>query len=518
MAQLSVPGRAVRILEGIVGLFDSIFYGFQVTFQPINILFCAIGVLVGTLVGVLPGIGPAGAMALLLPATFKFSTTSTLILLAGIYYGVQYGGSTTSILVNIPGEASSVITCMDGYQMARQGRAGPALGIAAWASFIAGTIANIGLMLVAIPLAHAALSFGPPEYFALMCTGLVIVTYLAQGSILKAIMMALLGLILGSIGLDLITGLPRFTFGINELSDGVGIIPLVMGLFGISEIFENLEQTLERDIFKTRIKNLMPSLKDWSEAKWAIVRGSLIGFLLGILPGGGAVVATFVTYAVEKKIAKHPERFGHGAIEGVAAPEAANNAAAGGSLIPLLSLGIPPNPIMAIFFSALLIHGIQPGPLLIKQSPELFWGLVASLYLGNTLLLVLNLPLIGMWVKVLEIPYKILFPLILLFCLIGAYSINNVSFDLYVMILFGLVGWIIRKFGYEGAPLILAYVLGPLLENALRQSLLISKGSFLIFVSHPISAVALGFAFLLLLSNVFPYFKKQRAKYEEFKE
>jgi putative tricarboxylic transport membrane protein len=501
-----------------VGLFDSILYGFQVTFQPINILFCGVGVLVGTLVGVLPGIGPAGAMALLLPATFKFSPTSTLILLAGIYYGVQYGGSTTSILVNIPGEASSVITCIDGYQMARQGRAGPALGIAAWGSFIAGTIANIGLMLVALPLAHAALSFGPPEYFALMCTGLVIVTYLAQGSILKAIMMALLGLILGSIGLDLITGLPRFTFGINELSDGVGIIPLVMGLFGISEIFENLEQSLQREVFKTRIKNLMPSLKDWGEAKWAIVRGSPIGFVLGILPGGGAVVATFVTYAIEKKISKHPERFGHGAIEGVAAPESANNAAAGGSLIPLLSLGIPPNPIMAIFFSALLIHGIQPGPLLIKQTPELFWGLVASLYLGNTLLLVLNLPLIGMWVKVLKIPYKILFPLILLFCLIGAYSINNVVFDLYVMILFGFVGWIMRKFGYEGAPLILAYVLGPLLENALRQSLLISKGSFLIFVSRPISAVALVFALLVLLSNVFPYFKKQRAKYEEFKE
>jgi len=374
------------------------------------------------------------------------------------------------------------------------------------------------LMLVSLPLAHAALSFGPPEYFALMCMGLVIVTYLAQGSILKAIMMALLGLILGSIGLDLITGLPRFTFGINELSDGVGIIPLVMGLFGISEIFENLEQSLEREIFKARIKNLMPSLKDWGEAKWAILRGSTIGFLLGILPGGGAVVATFVSYAVEKKIAKHPERFGHGAIEGVAGPESANNAAAGGSLIPLLSLGIPPNPIMAIFFSALLIHGIQPGPLLIKQSPELFWGLVASLYLGNTLLLVLNLPLIGMWVKVLKIPYKILFPLILLFCLIGAYSINNVVFDLYVMILFGFVGWIMRKFGYEGAPLILAYVLGPLLENALRQSLLISKGSFLIFVSRPISAVALVFALLVLLSNVFPYFKSQRAKYKEFKE
>ncbi len=501
-----------------MGFFDSIIYGFQITFQPINFLFCGIGVLVGTLVGVLPGIGPAGAMALLLPATFKVSPTATLILLAGIYYGVQYGGSTTSILVNIPGEASSVVTCIDGYQMARQGRAGPALGIAAWGSFIAGTIANVGLMLVAAPLARAALSFGPPEYFALMCMGLIIVTYLAQGSILKAIMMALVGIILGSIGLDIITGLPRFTFGINELTDGVGIIPLVMGLFGISEIFQNLEESLEREIFKTRIKNLWPSLKDWVQAKWAIVRGSIIGFLLGILPGGGAVISTFVAYAVEKKVAKDPERFGRGAIEGVASPESANNAAAGSSLIPLLSLGIPPNPIMAIFFSALVIHGIQPGPLLIKQNPDLFWGLVASLYLGNALLLILNLPMISIWVKVLEIPYKLLFPLILLFCLIGAYSINNVVFDLYVMIFFGVVGWIMRKFGYEGAPLILAYVLGPMLENALRQSLLISQGSFMIFITRPISAMALSIAFLLLLSNLLPYFKKRRKQYEEFKE
>jgi putative tricarboxylic transport membrane protein len=498
--------------------FGSIIYGFQVTFQPINFLFCGVGVLVGTLVGVLPGIGPAGAMALLLPATFKFSPTSTLILLAGIYYGVQYGGSTTSILVNIPGEASSVMTCIDGHQMARQGRAGPALGIAAWGSFIAGTIANIGLMLVAIPLAHAALRLGPPEYFALMCTGLVIVTYLAQGSVLKAIMMGLVGIILGSIGLDLISGFPRFTFGINELTDGVGIVPLVMGLFGISEILENLEGSLEREVFKTRIRNLWPSFKDWMESKWAIVRGSLIGFVLGILPGGGAVIATFVSYAVEKKVSKHPEKFGKGAIEGVAGPESANNAAAGGSLIPLLSLGIPPNPIMAIFFSALIIHGIQPGPLLIKQHPDLFWGLVASLYLGNGLLLVLNLPLIGIWVKVLEIPYKILFPLILLFCLIGVYSMNNLSFDLYVMLFFGVVGWIMRKFGYEGAPLILAYVLGPMLENALRQSLLISQGSFLIFVTRPISATALGFAFLLLLTTLLPNFKKRRQQYDQFKE
>ena len=499
-------------------VFDSILYGFQVTFQPINIFFCAIGVLVGTLVGVLPGIGPAGAMALLLPATFKFPATSTIIMLAGIYYGVQYGGSTTSILVNIPGEASSVITCIDGYQMARQGRAGPALGIAAWGSFIAGTLANLGLMFLAVPLAKAALSFGPPEYFALMCTGLIIVTYLAQGSILKAIMMALIGMILGSIGLDVITGLPRFTLGINELTDGVGIIPLVMGLFGISEILINLEQSLEREIFKTRLRNLWPSLKDWAQAKWAIVRGSIIGFLLGILPGGGAVISTFVAYAVEKRVAKDPTRFGKGAIEGVAGPESANNAAAGGSLIPLLSLGIPPNPIMAIFFSALIIHGVQPGPLLIKQNPDLFWGLVASLYLGNFLLLILNLPLISIWVRVLEIPYKILFPLILLFCLIGAYSMNNVVFDLYVMIFFGVLGWIMRKFGYEGAPLILAYVLGPMLENSLRQSLLISQGSFLIFVSHPISAIALVFGFLLLLSNLFPYFKRRRQEYEGFKE
>jgi len=501
-----------------VDFFSSIIYGFQVTFQPVNFLFCGVGVLVGTLVGVLPGIGPAGAMALLLPATFSFSSTSTIILLAGIYYGVQYGGSTTSILVNIPGEASSVMTCLDGHQMARQGRAGPALGIAAWGSFIAGTISNIGLMLVAIPLAHAALRLGPPEYFSLMCTGLIIVTYLAQGSVLKAVMMGLVGILLGSVGLDLISGFPRFTFGINELSDGIGIVPLVMGLFGVSEILENLEGDLKREVFKTRIRNLWPSFKDWMDSKWAIVRGSIIGFVLGILPGGGAVISTFVSYAVEKKVSKNPEKFGKGAIEGVAGPESANNASAGASLIPLLSLGIPPNPIMAIFFSALLIHGIQPGPLLIKQHPDLFWGLVASLYLGNGLLLVLNLPLIGIWVKVLEVPYKILFPLILLFCLIGVYSMNNLSFDLYVMLFFGVVGWLMRKFGYEGAPLILAYVLGPMLENALRQSLLISQGSFLIFVSRPISAVALGFASLLLLTTLLPNFRKRRQQYDQFKE
>ncbi len=494
----------------------NILYGFQVAFQPTNFLFCGIGVLVGTLVGVLPGIGPAGAMALLLPATFHFSPTSTLILLSGIYYGVQYGGSTTSILMNIPGEASSVITCLDGYQLARKGRAGLALGMAAGSSFIAGTIANIGLMIVAVPLANMALALGPPEYFALMCTGLLIVTYLAQHSVLKAIMMALVGILLGSIGLDLISGMPRFTFGINELADGIGIVPMVMGLFGISEIFENLESEMRQEILKTRLRDLWPSLKDWWHSKWAIVRGSLIGFILGILPGGGAVIATFVAYAVEKKVSKTPEKFGTGMIEGVASPEAANNAAAGSSLIPLLSLGIPPNPIMALFFSALIIHGLQPGPLLITQHPDLFWGLVASLYLGNFLLLILNLPLVGLWVKVLQIPYRILFPLILLFCLIGAFTMNNLSFDIYVMLFFGVAGWIMRKFGYEAAPMILAYVLGPQLENALRQSLLISQGSFMIFITRPISGISLGFVCLLLLSNLFPYFKKQRQIYEQF--
>ena len=498
--------------------FDNLLYGFQVVFQFDNLLFCAIGVLVGTLVGVLPGIGPVGAMALLLPATFKSTPVSSLIMLAGIYYGAQYGGSTTSILVNIPGEASTVITCLDGYQMARQGRAGPALSIAAWGSFIAGTFSVIGLMLVAVPLAQAALSFGPPEYFALVCMGLVILTYLAQKSILKALMMALVGLLLGNIGLDIITGLPRFTLGINELTDGVGISPMVMGLFGIAEVLENLEQSVPREILRTRLSHLYPSLKDWIESKWAIVRGTIIGFFLGILPGGGAILATFISYAVEKKVSKHPERFGKGAIQGVASPESANNAAAGGSLIPLLSLGIPPNVVMAMLFSALIIHGLQPGPMLIKSNPDLFWGLVASMYVGNILLLVLNLPLIGMWVQVLRIPYKVLFPLILLFCLIGAYSINSTTFDLYVMIFFGTAGYLMRKFGYEIAPLVLAYVLGPQLEQALRQSLLISKGSFMIFITRPISGVAIALAFLLLLSALLPCFKKPREEYEAFGE
>ena len=497
---------------------NSLYLGFQVALTPINLLFCFVGVVIGTLVGVLPGIGPVGAMALLLPATYGASLTSSMIMLAGIYYGAMYGGSTTSILVNIPGEAASVITCIDGYQMARQGRAGPALGISAIGSWVGGTLSIIGLMLVAKPLANAALSFGPPEYFALMCTGLVILTYLTQGSMVKALMMALVGILLGSVGIDMITGVPRFTFKIGELSDGVGIIPVVMGLFGIAEVFSNLETVIKRQIFETEIKNIWPTLKDYAQSKWAILRGTVLGFLLGILPGGGAILASFLSYGVEKKLAKDPSRFGKGAIEGVAGPETANNAAAGGALIPLLSLGIPPNVVMAMLFSAMIIHGMQPGPLLMKTSPDLFWGLVASMYMGNTLLVLLNLPLIGIWVKLLKIPYRILMPLILLFCLIGAYSLNNSTFDVSIMILFGVIGYLMRKFGYEGAPLVLAFIMGPLLENNLRQSLLMSGGSFAIFVSRPISVVTLSIAFLLLLSNLIPFLKKRRKQLEKFKE
>ncbi|HUL30307.1 MAG TPA: tripartite tricarboxylate transporter permease, partial [Thermodesulfobacteriota bacterium] len=432
-----------------------------------------------------------------------------IIMMSGIFYGAQYGGSTTSILVNIPGEASSVITCLDGYQMARKGRAGPALGMAAIGSFIAGTISIVGLMVLAYPLAKAALSFGPPEYFVLMCLGLVILTFLTQGSMYKALMMALLGILLGFVGLDMFTATPRFTFGVNELMDGIGIVPLMMGLFGVSEILMNIEEPLKRKIYETKIKGLLPTLQDWVVCKWAVLRGTVIGFFLGILPGGGAVLASFVSYAVEKRVSSYPEKFGTGVIEGVAAPESANNAAAQSSFIPLLSLGIPPNVVMAVLFGGLLIHGIQPGPLLIRNHPEIFWGVVMSMYIGNVMLLALNLPLIGMWVKILKVPYAILFPLILLFCLIGVYSVNNSVLDIYLMILFGVVGYLMRKLDFEPAPLALAYVLSPLLETSLRQSLNISGGSFLIFFSRPISLVCMVFVIGLLVFQIYAYVKKK---------
>jgi putative tricarboxylic transport membrane protein len=480
---------------------QSVLLGFQSSFQPINLLYCFFGVLIGTLIGVLPGIGPAGAMAILLPVTFGVSPLSSIILLAGIYYGAMYGGSTTSILVNIPGEPASVVTCLDGYQMALQGRAGPALGISAFGSFIAGTLGVIGLMLLAHPLARAALQFGPPEYASLMILGLIILTYLTEKSFIKAMAMASLGLILSYVGLDIISGQARFTFNSDNLLEGIGIVPMVMGLFGVAEVLANIEVTVKRSIFKTHIKGLLPSLQDWTFCKWAIIRGTVIGFFLGILPGGGAILASFVSYAVEKRVSKHPERFGKGAIEGVAAPESANNAASSGAFIPLLTLGIPANVVMAMLFAGLLIHGIRPGPLLLQEYPEIFWGVIASMYIGNLMLLALNLPLIGIWVQLLKIPFRYLFPMIILFCVIGVYSINNSVFDIGIMIIFGLVGYIMRKCDYEPAPLVLAYVLGPMLEQAVRQSLIISDGSFMIFLTRPISGVCFTIcAFLLILA------------------
>jgi putative tricarboxylic transport membrane protein len=486
--------------------------GFSVALQPVNLFYCFAGVFIGTLIGVLPGIGPVGAMSLLLPTTFKSTPEAAIIMLAGIYYGAMYGGSTTSILVNIPGEAASVVTCLDGYQMARQGRAGPALGIAAFGSFIAGTLSIVGLMVLAPPLSRFALKFGPPEYFTLMILGLTILIYLAHGSMPKALLMAAFGIVLGLVGLDSINARPRFTFDRMELIDGVGLVPLVMGLFGVSEVLLNIEQVIRREIFETRIKGLLPSAKDWMDSKGALIRGSLLGFFLGILPGGGAVISSFVSYAVEKRVSRHPERFGKGAIEGVAAPEAANNAAAGGAFIPLMTLGIPPNIVMAMLLGAFMIHGVQPGPLMMKQNPGLFWGVITSMYIGNIMLLVLNLPLIGMWVQILKVPYKILFPLILLFCLIGVYSVSNTVFDIYIMIIFGILGYLMKKFDYEGAPLVLAFVLGPLLENNLRKSLIMSQGDFSIFFTRPLSAASLILALFLLVSPFIPWMGKRRGE------
>jgi putative tricarboxylic transport membrane protein len=492
-------------------LLNYLYLGFSVALQPTNLFYCFIGVLIGTLVGVLPGLGPVAAMSLLLPATFHTSPVASIIMLSGIYYGAMYGGSTTSILVNIPGEAASVMTCLDGYQMARQGRAGPALGISAFGSFIAGTIGIIGMLLISIPLVNFALKFGPPEYFSLMVLGLMVLTFLTSTSMLRALMMASFGLIVGTIGLDNISGLARFTFNIPELLDGVGLVPVVMGLFGISEVLLNIELKIKREVFTTEVKGLLPTLDDWAKSIGPLLRGTVIGFFLGILPGGGAVIASFVSYAIEKRVSKHPEEFGKGAIEGVAAPEAANNSAAQGAFIPLLTLGIPSNVVMAMLLGALIIHGVTPGPLLLSQHPDLFWGVVASMYVGNAMLLVLNLPLIGIWVQLLRVPYSILFPLIILFCLIGAYSINNSSTDVLIMLVFGVIGYLMKKLSLDAAPMVLAFVLGPMMETALRQSLIKSRGSFSIFFTRPISATCLIIAIILMVIPLLPWFRRPGA-------
>ena len=464
-----------------------------------NLLLILAGCLLGTLVGVLPGLGPVGAISILLPLTFQLPPAGAIIMLAGIYNGAMYGGSTTSILINVPGEAASVVTCLDGYAMAKRGQAGAALGIAVFGSFIAGTVGLIGLQFVAGPLSALALKFGPPEYFAVILLGFTFIVYLAERSMVKAVLMALMGITLSLIGLDPITSQQRMTFGNIHLFEGLSVVPLAIGLFGLAEVLANLEKTASAKILNVKIRNMFPSKSQWLQARWAIVRGTVIGFFMGILPGGGPVLSTFISYGVEKRVSKHPEQFGQGAIEGVAAPESANNAAASTSFIPLMTLGIPPNVVLAVLFGAFLIHGVTPGPMMMTQHPEIFWGVIASMYLGNVILLILNLPLIPLWVQVLRIPDKILYPLIILFCLLGAFSINNSVFDIGVMILFGGIGYLLKKFDYEAAPLILGFVLGPMFEVNLRRSLLMSQGSLGIFAERPMALTALIICGILVI-------------------
>jgi putative tricarboxylic transport membrane protein len=474
--------------------------GFAVALTPANLVYCFLGSLIGTAIGVLPGLGPPATIALLLPVTYGISPTSAVILLAGIFYGAMYGGSTTSILLNIPGEAASVVTCIDGYQMARQGRAGAALAVSAIGSFVAGTVSIVGLMFLAPPLASFALRFGAPENAALLLLGLTMVAYLSGGSVVKGLMMALLGLLLGTVGLDPVMGTPRFTYGVVKLSEGFEFTLVAMGLFGIGEVLANYELTVAPEILKTKIAGLLGTREDWRAATPPLVRGSLLGFLIGVLPGGGAVISSFIAYAVEKRLSKTPERFGQGAIEGVASPESANNAAATSSFIPLLTLGIPGNASIALIFAALLIHGIRPGPLLVNEQPQVFWGLIASMYVGNVMLLVLNLPLVWVWVKLLQVPYRLLGPLILVFVLVGAYSVNNSAADVGVTVLFGALGYLMRKFDFEPASLVLAMILGPQLEAALRRALIYSRGDLTVFFTHPIAATLLAIAALTILS------------------
>lgn len=487
-----------------------LYEGLVVASKLNNIFYCFCGVFIGTFIGVLPGIGPTGTMALLLSLTYTMPTESAIIMLAGIYYGAQYGGSTTAILVNIPGEVSSTVACLEGYQMSLQGRGGPALGIAAFGSFIGGTAAVIGMIFLAKPLSDLALRFGPPEYFAVMVLAMTLVVYLGRGSMVKALIMVVLGSALSFVGLDPVDGYTRFTFGSINLMDGVGLVPLAMGLFGVSEVFFNLGTSEEMTIYKARAKNLLPNLKDWMNSIGPIIRGTILGFALGVLPGVGTTASSFTSYTMEKKLSKHPEKFGTGVIEGLAGPETANNAASTGCLIPLFTLGLPTNSIMAMLFAALLIHGIQPGPLIIQEHPQVYWSLVGSLYIGNIILLLLNLPLIGVWVRLLSIPYKTLYPLILLFCLIGAYASRNSTFDVIIMIFFGLGGYMFKKLDYDLAPLLIAFVLGPMIEKSLRQSLIISGGNLLFFLSRPIAVVALLIALVILSYPLISIFWKKR--------
>jgi putative tricarboxylic transport membrane protein len=495
-------------------LISNLGLGLQTAITLANLLYCLIGVFVGTLIGVLPGLGPTATIAMLLPLTFVLPPVSALIMLAGIYYGSQYGGSTTSILVNLPGEAASVVTTLDGYQMARQGRAGVALTASAIGSFFAGTVATLLIALFAPPLSEIALKFGPADYFSLMVLGLVASVVLAQGSLLHAIGMVVLGLLLGLVGTDVNSGAQRFTFNIPQLADGIGFVVVAMGMFGLAEIIRNLEGEESRSAM-AKITSLMPTREDWKRMIAPILRGTLIGSAVGILPGSGSILGSFAAYSFEKKVSKNRAQFGKGAIEGVAAPESANNAGAQTSFIPMLTLGIPSNPVMALMVGAMIIQGIQPGPSVIKEQPALFWGIIVSMWIGNLFLVILNLPLIGIWVRMIMVPYQLLYPAILVFCGIGVFSLKNTEADIFFMALFGALGYLFSKLGCEPAPMLLAFILGPLMEEYLRRAMLLSRGNPWVFVQRPISATLLGLAVLAMCSVLLPSFRKTR---EELKE
>jgi len=488
-----------------VDAWNNLLFGFSIALAPVNLFWCFAGVLLGTIIGILPGIGPAGTVAILLPLTFYMQPTTALIMLLGIYYGAKYGGSTTSILLNIPGEASSVVTCLDGYQMARNGRAGPALGISAIASFIAGTFGVVALMLAAPPLAQFALRFAPPEYCALMFLGMSMVAYLTGNSLLKGLLATAVGIWLGTIGTDLFSAQSRYTFGRPELLDGLDFIVVSIGLFSITEVMTNLESTAEPNFFAVPkgLKNLLPNMQDLKDCRFAFVNGSVVGFFIGMLPGAGATIASFVSYGIEKAFSRHPEKFGAGAIEGVAAPEGANNSDAGGALVPLLTLGIPGSNVGAMLLAALFLWGLRPGPLLIQEHPELFWGVVASMYVGNLMLLILNLPLVPLFAQLLRLPYYVLYPIIIGISIVGVYSVNQSLFDVWLMGIFGLLGYFMRKLNFPVAPLVLGMVLGTPLERALRQSLIMSQGSLTIFLYRPISFVLLLLSLVVIAIPVF---------------
>lgn len=479
-------------------------YGLQIATTPENLLFCVLGALAGTLVGVLPGLGPGAAMALLLPLTYHLPPVSAMIMLAGIYNGAMYGGSTTSILVNIPGEAGSIMTCIDGHEMAKQGRAGPALAICAWGSFIGGSITTFIITLIAFPLANIAIQFGPAEYFALMCAGILLLCFLSQDAFVKSLVSAVFGLLLGTVGMDIFSGQPRFTLGIPSLYEGINLVAVLLGMYGIAELLGNLDELyIRKSLLSKSIGRLMPTRDDMHRSIGPILRGSVLGTFFGVLPGGGTILSTFSSYAIEKRVSKQPERFGKGAIEGVAGPETANNSSSTAGFIPLLTLGLPTNSTVALLLAALLILGVQPGPLLITNNPDIFWGVIMSLFLANVVLLVLNLPLVGLWVQVLRIPYIALFPIILLFCVIGAYSVNNSMADVYLMLCFGVLGYLMNKGGFPVHPLVLAMIMEPILETSFRQALSISGGDYRIFFSSMISVGLLAIVAIVIIASTF---------------